>query len=113
MLPRALEIVNNPAGWSELTTSPTATTYKKSTEFGIDTAKIVSFLQFPCEIAARYAYDNWVNLIQAVSKMRETRILKEFSDGSRLRYDVSPSFGPVSSRDICLYSSLQQLDPKT
>lgn len=45
--------------------------------------------------------------------MREIRVLKEFSDGSRLRYDVSPAFGPVSSRDNCLYTSLQQLDPKT
>lgn len=58
MLPRALETVNNPAGWSELTAGKAATTYKKRTEFGIDTVKIVGFLTFPSETVARYVYDN-------------------------------------------------------
>ena len=41
--------------------------------------------------------------------MNEIRIVKTFADGSRIRYDKSPSFGPASARETYIYSSKQQI----
>ena len=42
--------------------------------------------------------------------MAEIRVIKSFADGSRIRYDKSPSFGPASARETYIYSSKQQID---
>ena len=109
-----MNLIQDIAGWTEISSTSEITVYQRPTESGINAVKTESFFNKPFADMAEYCWNHWREFETSLwDVIKHIEYVKEYEDGSRLRLERTKNFGPVSPREGYLYFSKQQLDENT
>ena len=109
-----MNLIQDVAGWTEISANTDITTYKRSTESGINALKTESFFNKPFAQMAEYVWTNSIDLEKTLWDMvGHMEYVKEYEDGSKIRVGRTRTIGPVSPREGYVYLSKIQLDEST
>jgi len=105
---QAIEMLYSAENWSVLKEFKNITTYKKSTEEGLEAFKVEGFLAKPPKEVRDFLWNYMTKLHAELNPeiIQKSEVAKEFSDSERMIHEVAKvPFPGVASREVLFFSS--------